>query len=288
MRLGGVAVGPQNLAEIGPFCEKADRYGISAIVAPKAIATMTTDEAQRFGETARAAGLIIGETGFWENLITLDAALRQDRRSRLRQVMINADAMGCRSVAILAGTRHPSDKPFAAHPYMFTEACRRELRDVVLTVLDGLACTQTRLGMEPYAHSFFYGPEAVRDFIDEVGHPRFGVHLDQANMVAPADFFETGELIDRTFALLKPHVVSVHLKDLSWPVSPLGLKWEEVDLGEGMMDFDAYFRHVARLDPDMTCFCEHFATEGDYARNFVRAHDLAGRSGHSFSLRSPT
>lgn len=288
MRLGGVAVGPQTIADIGEFCEKADRYGISAIVAPKAIATMTTEEARAFGEAATAAGLVIGETGFWENLITEDRDLRQDRLARLRIVLANAEAMGCRSVAILSGTRHPSDKAFAAHPYMFTDACRNEVREVVLAALDGLDLGRTRLGLEPYAHSFFYGPEAVRDFIDCVDHPRFGVHLDQANMIAPGDFFATGPLIEKTFALLKPYIVSVHLKDLAWPVSPLGLRWEEVDLGEGNMDFDAYFRHAATLDPDMTCFCEHFASEADYARNFAHAHRLAARSGHTFRRRRET
>ena len=285
MRLGGVAVGPQAIAEIGPFCEAADAYGISAIVAPKSIATMSVDAASAFGEAAAAAGLVIGETGFWENLITQDAALRQDRLTRLRQVIVNAEAMGCRSVAILSGTRHPSDKAFAAHPYMFSEDCKNEVRDVVLAALDGLQLDRTRLGLEPYAHSFFYGPEAVRAFIDRVDHPRFGVHLDQANMVAPQDFFATGPLIEKTFALLRPYIVSVHLKDLAWPVSPLGLRWEEVDLGDGHMDFDTYFRHVAALDEDMTCFCEHFATEADYSRNFAHAHTLAARAGHDFKQR---
>lgn len=286
MRLGGVAVGPQSVADIDEFCEKADRYGISAIVAPKAIATMTPDEAHRFGEAAMAAGLVIGETGFWENLITEDRALRADRLRRLRGLLANADAMGCRSVAILSGTRHASDKAFAAHPYMFTDTCRREVRDVVLEALDGFESTVTRLGLEPYAHSFFYAPDEVRAFIDSVGHPRFGVHLDLANMIAPADFFATGRLVERAFAQLSPFVVSVHLKDLAWPVSPLGLKWEEVDLGDGSMDFDAYFRAISTLDRDMTCFCEHFSSEDDYARNFAKAQALAERAGTRFVPRA--
>lgn len=285
MRLGGVAVGPQTIDEIEPFCEKADNYGISAIVAPKLIGDMSSDEAFKFGEAARKAGIVIGETGFWENLITVDQDLREDRLRRLRRVMRNADAMGCRSVAILAGTRDLSDKAFAAHPYMFTDDCRQELRGVIEAALEGYDSATTRLGLEPYAHSFFYDPKSAREFIDLVGNPAFGIHLDLANMIEPGNFFKSGELVRTAFSLLKPHIVSVHLKDLIWPVSPLGLRWEETNLGEGAIDFGTYFDHVSALDDDMTCFCEHFQSEEAYAENFARAHALAGRSGHVFLKR---
>ncbi|MDM9625268.1 sugar phosphate isomerase/epimerase family protein [Rhizobium sp. S152] len=286
MRLGGIAVGPQTIEEIGPFCEKADRYGISAIVAPKAIGEMSLDDASRFGERAREAGLVIGETGFWENIITTDVDVRADRLRRLRKVLANADAMQCRSVAVLAGTRDSSDKAFAAHAYMFTEECKQELRGVILQALEGFDSPRTRLGLEPYAHSFFYGPQSAADFIASVGHPQFGIHLDLANMIEPGNFFQTGELARDAFALLEPHIVSVHLKDLVWPVSPLGLRFEEVNLGDGHMDFDAYFKHIARLDRDITCFCEHFKDEEEYALNFEKAHQLASRAGFQFITRN--
>jgi sugar phosphate isomerase/epimerase len=286
VRLGGIALAPQTIAEIEAFCEQADRHGLSATVAPKGIATMSEDEAAAFGQAARAARIVIGEAGFWENLIIEDTELRRDRLLRLRKVMKNADAMGCRSVAILSGTRHPSDKAFAAHPYMFTDACRKEVREIVLSALDGFDSRVTRLGMEPYAHSFFYGPEAALEFIESVGHPLFGIHLDQANMISHQDFFNTTDLVHRTFAALRPHMVSVHLKDIAWPVSPLGLKWEEVNFGEGVMDFDAYLRQISTLDPDISCFCEHFPTLEEYALNFARVHDLAAHAGTSFIRRT--
>ena len=275
MRLGGVALAPQSVAEIEAFCDKADAHGISAVVAPKTIGTMSEDECIAFGQAAKKAGLVIGETGFWENLITQDKELRADRMRRLKSTLRNADLMGCRSVAILTGTRHESDKAFAAHPYMFTDACKAEVRDIVLEALDGFESKTTRLGLEPYALAF----------IDSVGHPLFGIHLDQANMIGHADFYRTTDLIDRTFEMLAPHMVSVHLKDLDWPVSPLGIQWREVDFEEGVMDFDRYFARIATLDPDICCFCEHFATEDEYFRNFERAHAIAARGGLEFIRR---
>jgi sugar phosphate isomerase/epimerase len=284
MRLGGVAVSPATRAEFDDFCKLADDVGLAAIVAPRTLCEWSEEESFAFGEVAQSHGLAIGETGFWENLITTDESLRADRLRRLKKTLHNAEIMGCRSVAILTGTRDPSDKPFAAHPYMFTDACRVEVREIVLSALEGFEGGTTRLGIEPYAHSFFYRPEDAVEFIESVGHPAFGVHLDQANMVAQSDFFDTEPLIRRTFEMLKPYIVSVHLKDLAWPASPLGLSWKEVDLGEGAMALEALVKQIDALG-DMCCFCEHYQTTEDYIRNFGKAHAIAERSGVAFTRR---
>jgi hypothetical protein len=40
------------------------------------------------------------------------------------------------------------------------------------------------------------------------------------------------------------------------------LKWDEVRIGEGVMDYDTYLRRVATLPADTPCFCEHLSCEG--------------------------
>jgi hypothetical protein len=40
-----------------------------------------------------------------------------------------------------------------------------------------------------------------------------------------------------------------------------------------------------QFDPDMPCYCEHFANEGDYAICFARLHHLAGKAGVAFRQR---
>lgn len=285
MRLGCIPFVPQTAQDIEAWCDRLDCYGLSAIPAPKALPQMTLDECAAFGETARRHGLVIGEFGFWENLLTDDQALRADRLARLRRTLVNADAMGCRSVATLVGTKHPSDRAYDRHPYLFTEACKREFASIVLSALDSLDLRTTRYGIEPYCHSFFYTPDEARAFIDRVDHPSFGIHLDLVNMITHDTYFRTGELADRAFELLSDRIVSVHLKDLHWEETHLGLKWSEVPVGDGTMDFQRYLSHAARLDPDMTCFCEHYTEERDYALNFARLHHLARKAGVRFLVR---
>lgn len=282
MRLGCTVFRAESEDELDALAEKFDCYGLSALVAPKSIEDFTEDQARSYGEKARRLGFVLGEAGFWENLLTPDMELRESRIRRLRKVMRLADAMGCRSTNTLVGTRHPSDRPLFPHSYNFTDECRREFREIVLRVLDGLDLDHGRYGIEPWYTTFFYQPEDIRAFIDAVDHPRFGVHLDQGNMISHATFYNTTDLIRRTFALLGDHAVSVHIKDIDWQGDHFGLRWNEVFIGDGTMDLVEYIRHIDRLGPDVTVYCEHFADEGEYAINFARLHQLARKADASF------
>ena len=226
MRLGGF-YGASSMEELGPLCDKLDTHGLSAIGAPW-MNDWTDDECAAFGEKARSLGMVVGETGVWTNLMTDDADARAERIGMVRDVLPKADAMGCHCVVTLVGTKDPSDQSLAMHPYMKTDEAKAEFREIVLRILDGMDLKTTRYAIEPWHNTFFYQPEDIREFIDSVGHPSFGLHLDQMNMVDQAHFFDTTTLINKTFDLLAEKVVSVHLKDIREVFSHMFLKWDEV------------------------------------------------------------
>jgi sugar phosphate isomerase/epimerase len=284
MRLGGFFAG-NSIEELEPLCEKLDTYGLSAIPAPRRLAEMSLDECAAYGERARGLGLVVGEVGMWQNLLTDDEALRSERIAKVRTLLIRAEAMGCHCVVTLVGTKDPSDLALAPHPYMYTERCKAELRATVMRILDGLDLKNTRYVIEPWHNSFFYQPQNIRAFIDSVGHRSFGLHLDQMNMVNQEFFYNTTELINQTFDLLADSVVSVHLKDINCDANHLVLKWDEVDIGDGVMDYETYLKRLAELPADTPCYCEHRGTERDYALNFARLHHLARKAGVRFLRR---
>ena len=84
----------------------------------------------------------------------------------------------------------------------------------MLRILDGLDLHRTAYLIEPWFTSFFSRPQTIRRFIDRVGHPAFGLHLDQMNMVDWQHFYRTAELIDEAFDLLADKARCVHLKDI--------------------------------------------------------------------------
>lgn len=287
MRLGCVYLAPQTVAELDQMAETFDVYGLSAIIAPKKFGEFTEDEAHAFGARAKAMGLVIGESGLWENFLTDDADLRADRIARFRRLLRNCEIAGVRSANTLVGTKDPSDRPLFPHAYNFTRECRAEFREVVLRILDGLDLKTVKYGIEPWYTTFFYQPEDIKEFILSVGHPRFGLHMDQGNMISHASFYDTTTMIEKTFALLKDDVVSVHIKDIQWEGQHFGLRWNEVPIGEGTMDIASYLRKLSTLDADMACYLEHFYDERDYALGFARLHHIARGAQVSFLPRTP-
>ena len=284
MRLGGF-FGANSVDTLVPLCEQLDTHGLSAIGAPARLTEKSAAECAEYGQRARELGMVVGETGFWQNLLTEDTELQAQRISTVRAMLRNADAMGCHCVVALVGTKDPSDQASAPHPYMYTQACKAEFREVVLRILDGLDLKTTKFAIEPWHNSFFYQPEEIRGFIDSVDHPAFGLHLDQMNLISQGTYYNTTELINRTFELLAHTVASVHLKDLRCDFTHMFIKWDEVYIGDGVMDYETYLKRLAELPPDTPCFCEHMAEERDYALNFARLHHRASKAGVQFLRR---
>ena len=285
MRLGGLFAA-QDFLELEPLCEKLDAYGLSAISAPRQLAEWSIEKCAKFGEDARDLNLVVGEVGMWNNLMTESKDVQSQRIEIVRTLLNKADAMGCRAVVTLVGTKDLSDQSLAPHPYMYTEACKAEFYEIVHRILDGLELKTTRYIIEPWHNTFFYQPEVIREFIDRVGHPRFGLHLDQMNMVNQDYFYNTTELINKTFDLLSDKVVSVHLKDIRCDPRHMFLKWDEVYIGDGVMDYETYLKRLAELPVDTPCFCEHLPEERDYALNFARLHHRAAKASVRFLRRT--
>jgi sugar phosphate isomerase/epimerase len=284
MRLGGF-YSAERAEDLEPLCERLDRHGLSAIPAPNRLAEMPDDECVAFGEAARGLGLVIGEAGWWDNLMTSDVRSRAERIEQVRTLLRRAELMGCRAVVSLVGSGHPSDSPLGPDGTMLGEEGRRAFREVVLRIVDGLELRRTTYAIEPWRTSFFYHPEDIRAFLDEVDHPRVRLHLDLANMVGRRDYFDTTGLVERTFTLLSDRVVAAHLKDICWDHEYMAVKWDEVLVGDGVIDYSAYLHGLAALDPDLPCFCEHLPTEAEYAENFARVHRASEAAGLRFLRR---
>lgn len=284
MRLGGFYAA-ERAEDLDALCERLDRHGLSAIPAPWRLAEMPDEECAAFGERVRDLGLVIGEAGMWDSLMTPDAALQAERIELVRTLLRKANLMGCRCVVSLVGSPDPSDLPLAPHPMLLTKEGADAFREIVLRILDGLELTRTRYAIEPWRTSFFFEPERIAEFIASVDHPRLAMHLDLVNMVGRREYFDTGGLAERTFALLSDRIVGAHLKDLRWDPEYMALRWDEVLVGDGVMDYPTYLRVLASLDPDLPCFCEHLPTEAEYAENFARLRRIAAAEGLLFLPR---
>ncbi len=286
MRLGGSAMfSPQSMAELEAAPDRLDKYGLSCVVAPYRINEMTDDEVVAYGARARELGITVAEAIPGVNLGTTDLDLRAQRIERCRTMLQKADLMECHGIVILVGSRGATDIHYEAHPFGFTEECRSEFRETVLRIVDGLDLAHARVMLEPWNHSFFYRPHAVREFMESIDDARVRVHLDQMNMIDQDHLFQTTSYINETFDLLAPYIGGVHFKDLAWDWRRMFLHLDEVLIGDGLIDYHTYVRRVSELPGDIACFCEHLTEEQDYAVNFARLHKIAGDLGVAFRRR---
>ena len=284
MRLGGF-FGAERIEDLEALCEKLDIYGLSAIGAPRRILEMSPDECAEYGDRARELGMVVGEIGMWDSLMTPVAELRNARIERVREMLKRADTMGCWCVVSTTGSSGIDDHQLAMDPYMYTEEAVEEFHGIVMRILDGLDLRTSKYVLEPWHNSFCYQPRDIKAFIDRVNHRSFGIHLDQMNLVSHATYYKTTELIEETFDLLADSVACVHLKDIRIDHTHMFLKMDEVNIGDGVLDYDTYLERLSALHPDMPCFCEHLPAERDYAVNFARLHRLAEKSGKRFKRR---
>jgi sugar phosphate isomerase/epimerase len=286
VRLGGF-VRPQSVAELEDAGEKLDVYGLSCVVAPRAINDLSDAEAVGYGERARDLGVVIGEAIPGVNLGTRDPVARQERIETCRTMLRKCELMGCHGIVILVGSPGAADYLAEVDPFMFTDEGRDDFRETVLRIVDGLDVEHARLLIEPWNHSFFYRPGPIREFMEALDDPRVAVHLDQMNMIDQDHYWKTTEYINETFDLLGPYIGGIHFKDLKWDWHHMFLKLDEVLIGDGVMDYHTYVRRVSELPGDIACFCEHLQEEGDYAINFARLHKIAADLGVSFEPRTP-
>ncbi len=285
MRLGGFFSAAQR-GDLERVADQLDCYGLSAIPAPGGYHEWSDEECSAYGAEASRLDIVIGECGYWANLLVRDAETQAARIEDVRARLVKAEALSCGSVVSLVGSAHSSGGAAAPDAYNYTQACKKEFREVVLRILDGLRLERTKYIIEPWHNTFFYRPADIAEFIDRVDHPAFGLHLDLMNMISQQTFYDTTRLAHETFATLSDHVASVHLKDAQVDNSHHWVKWDEVDIGDGVMDYGAYLTGLAALDDDMPCYCEHMSEERQYALNFARLHHLANRAGVAFRRRA--
>lgn len=293
MRLGGTIFATETVADLDRHVDTFDDYGLSAVTAPRHFAELGDDELAAFRQRAGELGLVIGEALYRPNLMIRDLDERARRIAGLRHALAKAEVLGAHAVVILVGSIGPDDHLAEPHPYMYTADCQAEFGDIVLRSVEGLDLPHVKLAIEPWTNTFFYQPAPIREFLDRVDHPSVALHLDLMNMVDQYHYFRTTELIDETFDLLGSYIAGVHFKDVRWDWRYMYMKFDEVPVGDGVIDYTRYLRRLGELEAtgmlgaELAGYCEHYPTVGDYAVSFARLRRMAGEVGLTFLRRAP-
>ena len=269
MRLGGPVY--EEFSDPGGWARAVKRLGYSA-----AYCTVTKDasdeEVRAYVKAAKTADIVIAEVGAWQNNpVSPDEDTRGAGIAGCREHLALADRVGARCCVNVSGSR--GERWAGPHPENLTQDTFDAIVESVRAIIDRVAPTRTYYALETMPYSYPDSVESYVALLKAVDRERFAVHMDPVNLVSgPERYHNTGGLIRDFVAKLGPHIRSCHAKDILL-ADELTVHLSEVRPGLGNLDYAAYIRELACLDPDTPLMLEHLTSAQDYrlAADHIRA-----------------
>lgn len=209
---------------------------------PPTIDAGLTDTVRR---TLEETGLVVSNIncncsfGYWKDappepyfepsLVSPNPQHRADRTAMILRTLDFAAAVGARNVSITSGRcigGMPPDKAAG----QFAESIK--------PVLDHADKAGVDIGIECEPGLFLEYVAELREWIDKLGHPRFGANLDIGHSVV------IGERIDEAVAALAGRIWNLHVEDLP------GRKHYHLIPGEGTLDWATLKRSLEQAKYD--------------------------------------
>jgi sugar phosphate isomerase/epimerase len=281
IRLGGhgLPIGSED-----PYaCARAHRaFGYGAAYVPE-VRLDDRDRLSAIEQAFAAENVVLAEIGIWRNLVSPDDAVRKANLTYAMERLAIADAVGAGcAVSYIGSFRAGTDYAPAAEnmgPEAF-DACIETVRHI----LDAVKPKRARFALEMMQYSLPDSVDSYVELIHAVARPMFGAHFDPVNLImTPRVYFNNGALIRECFDKLGQWVVSCHAKDIKLH-HQAALHLDEVQIGEGVLDYRTYLGELNRLPREVPLMLEHLKAE-EYAVARDRIFAVGDAVGVDFAVR---
>ncbi len=276
MRLGGQVFGDWD----GPegFIRLHREAGFSACVCPARLQPGRAEN-REWRDALRGADITLAEVGAWGNPLSPNPEEARKAYDRLVERLALAEELEAVTYVNIIGSRHGTVW-HGPHRDNFSQEFFEEAVETYRKACDAVNPRHTTLSFEMMPFNFLDGAAEYLRFLEALDRPRAAVHLDPANTVGNTrDYFHNAEHFRAQMRLLGPHVVNVHLKDLRLDPQPPVVRFYEVPIGEGGLDYPALLQMLDELDPDLPCLLEHLPDAQSYAKAAAAVRRMAGEAG---------
>lgn len=266
LRVGGYGIDYTGDPEA--YAQAHVAFGYNAAYVPN-ISIDSRDEIAALVKAMAAADVVMAEGGAWRNLIAHDENQRRANLDYAVHQLALADELGARACVAFHGTVGHAGDPwqlsdnydYGPHPDNQSEAGFQRAVDTARYVIDAVKPKRAKFSLEMVPWLVTDTAENYLRLLKAIDRPQFGAHIDAVNMViSPRLYFNSGRMIREAFALLGPHIVSCHAKDIVMQGGPgtISFHFDEVPPGEGNLDYAAYLGEIDRLGRDVPLMLEHF------------------------------
>lgn len=281
IRLGGHGL-PIGSDDPYAFARAHRDFGYGAAYVPE----VKLDDRDRLNAIERAFAsqdVVLAEIGIWRNLVSPEEAVRKTNLAYAAERLAIADAVGAGcAVSYIGSFRAGTDYAPAAEnmgPEAF-DACVETVR----YLLDMVKPKRAKFALEMMQYSLPDSVDSYVELIRAIDRPMFGAHFDPVNIImTPRVYFDNGALIRECFDKLGPWVVSCHAKDIKLH-HQAALHLDEVQIGEGVLDYRVYLGELSRLPREVPLMLEHLKGE-EYAVARDRIFATGDAIGVDFAVR---
>jgi sugar phosphate isomerase/epimerase len=279
IRLGGhgLSVGSEDPVA---FARAHRAFGYAAAYVPVSLVGADAHILSAWEKAFSAEDVTLAEVGIWRNLIDPDPDKRRAELDYAARCLALADAVGARCAvsfigSFAPGTRHGLDARNLG-PEAFDAAVQTARH-----LIDTVKPKRARFALEMMQATVPDSADSYLDLIRAVDRPQFAAHLDPVNLVmTPRTYFDTEALIRECFQKLGPWIVSCHAKDIVLR-EDAALHLDEVQIGEGKLDYPTYLTELSRLD-GVPLMLEHLKPE-EYAIGRDRIFAFGDAAGVTFT-----
>ena len=274
MRLGGCLAG--GFKNVDEWLSLVRGIGYKAVTFPLQPGADRA-EIKEYVDAMRENDITNAEVGAWSNPLSPDAEERETAMRKNIAALELAEETGALCCVNIAGSRSAVwDGP---HKVNMSDETFEMIVKNTQAIIDAVKPAKAKYTLETMPWIFPESPESYLRLAEAIGRDAFGVHLDICNTInSPERYYGISEYVDHTFDLLGALTVSIHLKDVK-----LGRKMtvhiEEVQPGEGDMDFARLFGRAAKLWPGVAMIIEHLGSNDDYARAYKHLRGVIAGAG---------
>lgn len=281
IRLGGHGL-PVGSDDPYAFARAHRAFGYSAAYVPVALIGADDQTLAAWEKAFSEHDVTLAEVGIWRNLIDPDPDKRRAELDYAAQCLALADAVGARCAVSFIGSFAPGTRHGLDARNLGPQAIEAAV-ETVRYLIDTVKPKRARFALEMMQATIPDSADSYLELIRAIDRPEFAAHLDPVNLVmTPRTYFDTGALIRECFQKLGPWIVSCHAKDITLHETA-ALHLDEVQIGEGNLDYRTYLTELARL-PDVPLLLEHLKPE-EYALARDRIFGFGDAAGASFLHR---
>jgi sugar phosphate isomerase/epimerase len=260
MRLGVTGMIPGNFSEIDDrVARKITELGFRGVGAHLAgdPQTLTPEVSHRARSILEQKGIrIIQFWGWYDSIIAPDESVRQSGVRTAQEIVRLAADLGAAMVGIRPTSLNPrgvwwshSDNDLPATE----ERLVRSLREITS------ACEVygIPIALECHVTTTLNSAASVRRIVEETQSSWVKVNMDPVNFIGDLrTAYHSTALVNELFDILGPYVAAAHVKDV-YVEDRHVVHISETIPGDGIFDFDTFFRRLEALLPDGYAFIEH-------------------------------